>query len=310
MDFGLAGARPRRHPSWVTAALVHRPHDVDAVERCPSCGAPIDTPFCPACGEQRGSDRHYSLRHFAEEVIETFTHADGRIARTLRLLVTRPGALTLAYLRGERRPYMAPLQLFLLTNVVFFVWASVTRTDTFSTPLRFHVNGTFYADVAARMVNARLVARHTTLEHFSQVFDDAAAIEAKSLIVLMIPLLACVTAIVTLPRRRPAVPHIVFALHFMTMVLLLLMVLQTTLAIVLGAAHLVVSFHASATAVELVATGILLLGIAVYASLALRRAFALGATSSVMRAIAFTALFVPVLMGYRAVLFAITFFST
>ena len=35
-------------------------------------------------------------------------------------LITQPGLLTDAYVRGRRKPYLAPLQVFLIANLVFF----------------------------------------------------------------------------------------------------------------------------------------------------------------------------------------------
>lgn len=134
-------------------------------------------------------------------------------------------------MRGERKPYVAPLQLFFLANIVFFVWVGVTHINTFSTPLKFHVQGMFYSGLAHRLVDARVAARHITYDSYAATFDHAATLQAKSLIILMVPMLALVTMLVTLPRRRSATHHFVFALHTMTVTLLFIMAISLVLGL-------------------------------------------------------------------------------
>jgi len=38
----------------------------------------------------------------------------------VRRLVRHPGELSLAWTEGVRKPYVAPFQLFLVANVIFF----------------------------------------------------------------------------------------------------------------------------------------------------------------------------------------------
>jgi len=87
---------------------------------CASCSAPLTGPFCAQCGEQV-IDRHsLTLWHFLSHgVLHEFTHVDGKIFRTLRCLLFRPGFLAEEYFAGRRRAYVNPVQL-LLTVVVAF----------------------------------------------------------------------------------------------------------------------------------------------------------------------------------------------
>lgn len=191
-----------------------------AGERCVSCGEPARTPFCPHCGEQRPSDRRYSLLHFAGEALEALTSVDNRLLRTLGTLVRRPGELTAAYMRGERRPYFGPLQLFLLVSVGFFIYASATGANTFSTPLEVHLYRTGHSELATRMVIERLAARGIPLAEYQRAFDAVSATQAKSLVIVMAPPFACLVALLTADRRRYFVHALVFALHVYTFVLI------------------------------------------------------------------------------------------
>jgi hypothetical protein len=72
------------------------------------------------CGEAAGH-HNYSLKHFAEEALETFAHVDGRVFSTFRSLLTRLGLLALNFIAGWRKSQMGPLQLFVVCNVIYFL---------------------------------------------------------------------------------------------------------------------------------------------------------------------------------------------
>src|SRR3954454_3022822 len=82
---------------------------------CPSCNYALPTPYCPACGEYRLNERDLTLRGLVHQV--GVHQPRWPILRSFRSLVTEPGALTLACLQGQRKPYTLPLQLFLVANV-------------------------------------------------------------------------------------------------------------------------------------------------------------------------------------------------
>ena len=102
-----------------------------AAAGCPTCGAAVNGRFCAACGEQRVTERDYSVAHYIGHVFESLTSFDIRSLRALWTLMARPGRLTRDYLDGRRRIYLGPVQLFVLVNVVF----ALAGANTFRTPL-------------------------------------------------------------------------------------------------------------------------------------------------------------------------------
>jgi hypothetical protein len=64
--------------------------------------------------------------------------------------------LTAEWVRGARLPYMPPLRVFLLANVLFFLWGSAAHNNTFTTTLATHLNATRHRAVAQRLVRERL----------------------------------------------------------------------------------------------------------------------------------------------------------
>ena len=76
-----------------------------------------------------------TLRGVSEKLLHALTSIDARVLHTVRCLFSHPGELTLAWTRGTRREYVAPFQIFLIANVIFFGLQLVTATNIFSSPL-------------------------------------------------------------------------------------------------------------------------------------------------------------------------------
>ncbi|WP_420457082.1 DUF3667 domain-containing protein [Rubrivirga sp.] len=115
-------APPDAEPSLGSGAdrLAHEPPSA-----CLNCGAVLPGQFCPDCGQRDQPLRQPAHVFIAESVSEYFG-LDGRLWRSLGLLLFRPGALTVAYLDGRRTRYLRPLRLYLTATVLFFFLLSLT----------------------------------------------------------------------------------------------------------------------------------------------------------------------------------------
>ena len=108
---------------------------MSAPSSCVSCGAPLAGAYCAACGERAPDERSRTLGDFFGDALDALTNVNGKFLKSLRLLVFSPGFLSAEHARGARLPYMRPVQLFLVANLVFFLWSFV---PIFSTPLQVH----------------------------------------------------------------------------------------------------------------------------------------------------------------------------
>lgn len=188
---------------------------------CPSCNRTVSTAYCPTCGERSLHPRDLTLRGLTDQVFEAFTNIDGRLLRSFRYLIFRPGALTVAFLQGQRKPFVSPVALFLLINVLFFATESLTGGTIFSTPLEGHLYTQPWSPLAQGLVAHRLAALHTSAALFAPRFDSAIALHARSLILLMALAFAVLPAIAFRRNRCPFAAHAVFSLHLYGFMLLL-----------------------------------------------------------------------------------------
>lgn len=87
---------------------------------CPNCAAPLPvppTPFCPHCGQETRV-RAPTMGEFLQQFGGAYLSTEGALWRTLKLLLIRPGELTVQYLQGRRKHFVLPLRLYLTLSVI------------------------------------------------------------------------------------------------------------------------------------------------------------------------------------------------
>src|SRR5262245_60741569 len=188
---------------------------------CPTCRVEVRSPYCPVCGERPVRPRDMTLRGILGHFFQAVSSIDGRMIRSLIALVTRPGALTVAYMEGPRKPYLGPFQLFLLANVIFVAAQSLTGMNVFSSTLDSHLHLQDWSARAQRMTAERLNATHATLESFTPAFNRTVAWLAKTLVIVMTIPFAAVAALLNARGRNAIGVHAVFAVHVYAFLLLL-----------------------------------------------------------------------------------------
>jgi hypothetical protein len=188
---------------------------------CASCRTPLAGPYCHACGEKRLHRHDYALKHFLEHTIDTVTHFDLRVVRDLWLQLWRPGFLAAEWLQGRRVAHAPPVQLFLVTNLLFYLAASASHFSAFETKLQYHFGSrNLYGGFAYRLVQEHLRKTGLTFDAFAEHFDHLAHGYSKSLVFLFIPLLAGPLCLLFIRQRRYFVEWIMLSTYLFAGMLL------------------------------------------------------------------------------------------
>src|SRR5579864_5346694 len=119
---------------------------------CPSCGSEATTSYCGACGEENVTVAPIGGDNAARGLRRSFV---GRMRASLRSLASPPGRLTADWIHGMRVGYLAPLSLFLWTNVAFFFVQSASGLGILSWPLRSHLSDDSIAWATTRLFAQR-----------------------------------------------------------------------------------------------------------------------------------------------------------
>jgi Protein of unknown function (DUF3667) len=272
---------------------------------CPSCRGAVSTPYCPECGERPLRPHELTLRGLGEQVFEAFTNIDSRVLRSFRYLLTRPGFLTVAFLQGRRKPYLGPVPLFLVANVLFFAAESVSGGTVFSTPLDSHLHTQPWSPLAQTLVTSRLEALHTTMPLYAPRFDSAVALHARSLILLMALSFSILPLIVFRRGRHPFGAHAVFSLHLYAFMLLLFCVATMVPAVNL----LHGGVRSTSEDLDHVLSIGLLVACAIYLYVAIALVYGGSRRRRVLQSIALTVAAAAIVLGYRFALLLITLYS-
>lgn len=195
---------------------------------CLNCGTELRGRFCSACG-QRAVAAYPTVRQMVGDAWEELSGYDGRFARTFRLLLGRPGGLTVETLQGRRARYISPVRLHLVASLAYFVVAAAVPNIRLPPPASLPGSGvTVRVDGSGDVVPLSQQQRDQALRDIERApwwlrmflrpaIEDPGAFRTRFLQTLprvlfaLVPLFAGIVALFY--RRRGYVQHLVFAVH-------------------------------------------------------------------------------------------------
>ncbi len=215
---------------------------------CRNCGDYAPDKYCPNCGQET---KEYlpTAREFVHEFVLHYLAAEGRLWRTLKVLVLHPGRLTVEYIRGRKRAYVLPLRLYLTVSLVFFLLLRLAApgADRMSSAIHRSLDnggvtftivdigfakairnpdGSFTCNLPKRLcdrINERVLQSKGELERrYSNVLPELFS-HLSTAVFLLLPLFAIYLQLAY--RRRTYGEHFLFALHLHSFWFLMLLVL-------------------------------------------------------------------------------------
>ena len=209
---------------------------------CLNCDAPVEGPYCSQCG-QRYRDPRSPLWNLCREFLGTLFNYDARSLKSLRLLLTKPGQLTVRYLDGKRVSTLPPVRLYLVLSLLLFLVIEIPVPD--ASRSNVYVGGQLVGrEVADPALNTIQIATNSGTENLPwlqetvkakqdqlrqmdpqrllhEIFSGVESNLSKALI-LFIPLLALLLKILYVRQKRLYYDHAIFALHFQSFLFLLI----------------------------------------------------------------------------------------
>ena len=119
-------------------------------KNCLNCNAQIYGTYCNVCG-QENIEPQESAWHLISHFFQDITHFDGKFFNSIKLLITRPGYLSRAYMVGRRASYLNPVRLYVFTSALFFlIFFSLYQFDAANViTIKGDVNKIPVGDIAA-----------------------------------------------------------------------------------------------------------------------------------------------------------------
>jgi hypothetical protein len=263
-------------------------------KKCVSCGTELVGNYCHQCGEkQLVPSRDFSVIKFIEQAIDGITHFDSKFLKSMLLLFTKPGFLTLEFIRGKRSPYTKPVQLFIIADILFYFifpvassfFASVSDmkagyNPAFSTANIFRCNVDNYLIQKARVKN--LSVQQLTIET-----EKEASHKSKVYLFLILPFWGAIIYLLFRHSISYYVPHLIFAVHSFTFFIIIDLVYLWSF-VALG-------FYSIAET----QLYFLLMGFLIYLFIAVRKVYRIGWFGSVVRCLFIFLGFIILMIIYR-----------
>jgi Protein of unknown function (DUF3667) len=187
----------------------------DTLERtCKNCDHVFHGRYCNRCGEKVVEKYERSIRFFIDSVFNAFTFLEGKFWRTLKIVLTQPGAYTKHFADGVRQRYMKPIAFFFVGNVIFFLFPFFG--NTFSTLLVHQKTQFGYGGIVRSTVDRQLTKKSVSYEEFEKAYNAQSFNTTKTILVLIIPIFAFFIFLVNFSKSGYLSDHLLLSAEFMS----------------------------------------------------------------------------------------------
>ncbi len=271
---------------------------------CKHCGAQLNGNYCSDCGQKKITNEDKSVGHFFKEFAASVFFAEGKLARTMRVMVGRPGELSRVYILGDRKRYVTPLQLFFFANLIYFVFPIFS---TFNTSLSTQLKHLPYSKYVKPIVFEEIEEQGVSYEEYRSKFEKKSESNAKLLLITMVFIQALGFKLLFLRNKKLFFTDFLAASAYFnaTYILVLLIALP---AVLLGINYMIPIDFGNLS--DSFLSFIFLVLIILYLIFFLKRAFQLTYVSSVWRGILIALILIPSFVVYRFILFWFSFYMT
>lgn len=181
---------------------------------CVSCKTPLQGEYCHHCGEKQVKDKDFTIGKLTEQMVDIFTHVDSRLFLSFKYLLIRPGFLTVEYIRGARKAYMKPFQLFLLCNILFFFFMG--SSDILLIPSKWFISDQYGEPAAVRTAEELASKNGYTMATLEALYNNKVTANSKVFVVMLLPFIALGTFVFGFKQHRQFGKHLVFSVYLLS----------------------------------------------------------------------------------------------
>lgn len=203
------------------AVVEHKARPAPTAAHCLDCGQPQSGRYCPVCGQKAGVP-HPSVHELFHDFVENYFHLDSKLFRSFKLLILKPGSLSVEYLEGKRTRYVPPMRLYVVATLVYFFVAAILPSRALPiSEFKQYVNKAGDALIFTGQRNSgkddfldpviRFLHEHPDQVH--QRTNEGVLHDLPKAMFGLLPIAALLQMVFFRTSRRYFVEHAVFALH-------------------------------------------------------------------------------------------------
>lgn len=199
-------------------------------EKCKNCENTFSGTYCNLCGEKILDEKEKSIRHFLANVFNAITFIDNKFLRTLKLMLVRPGYVSMQYIQGIRVPYIRPLSMFFIVNLIYFLFSS---SEIYNSTLYTQMNLLPHSGIVTQLVESRIQEEAISINDFTIKYEQQSTSLAKLLLIIFVFITSLFLALLNIRKSKYFIDHLIVSLELNSISTLLGPVISLQLAIVL-----------------------------------------------------------------------------
>lgn len=184
---------------------------------CLNCGTSVKGTFCHQCGQPVRDNSDRSLASLLSEFFGNLFFLDNRILISARYLVSYPSRMTVEFLAGKRKKFIAPISLFLFFNLIYFF---VNPLSDYSLSFYDQVHSQPYSSWVKEWVDHTLVQKGLDEHTYGLTYQKASDNISKSIMVINVPMIAFFVFLISFKHRRFYFDSLIFSFHFFSLFML------------------------------------------------------------------------------------------
>lgn len=270
----------------------------DNINTCLNCGTELKGKFCYTCGQKKIEPSERRFIFFVKQFFGSAFFLENNFLKNVLYLLIKPGFLVKEFVEGRRKRYMAPFSLFLLINLFYFFFSSLSDLNP---SLWEQTEYQVYSSWTKKVVQNKLERRNVEFKDYEKKYNMKSSELAKTMIVLNVPIFALFIAMLFNKKEYYFADHLIFSLYLFAFVLLGI-ILSIAIVVFVRKIFDVSIWHVM---------GLPFLGVLTcYQTLALRKVYHQKWVWTILKSIVLMLAFMMTHFLYRFILFVITFAST
>jgi len=183
---------------------------------CTNCGAEFIGDYCYKCGQKKIELKDKSVKAFVVHFAEEFFTFDSKFFRTVKFLLFKPGYLTHEYISGRFVRYVTPLKLYLFTSIIVFFIILKFEPDTYKEIMEPADSDEFLQEIITDQRETLGMEEAEFGEKFNSIING---LFTPGIFIMMLVFSVCLK-LMYINKHIFYVEHLVFTLHFFSMVLI------------------------------------------------------------------------------------------
>jgi hypothetical protein len=186
-------------------------NSTETLPLCANCHAQLTGKYCHQCGEKVLEPREKSFRYFLGRLLDALTFADVKGLNSFWILIRRPGLISQSYNQGIRKRFYLPLNLFLLTNLLYFL---VPVFSTFNTNYKAQLGMQNYSRYTRTWVLQKQQSSGLDEKAYELAYNQKSNSFAKLLMLAFVGIFACFLAILYYRRQYYFTDYLSLSLEY------------------------------------------------------------------------------------------------